>query len=70
MLTRLSNWVRRDFNLDHENGKALEMVNPTLRFFVNMFKLTQMRPEILDSYLSEIAADLPFQLSSFGADEL
>ena len=40
MLTRLSNWVRHDFNADHENGKALELLNPTLRFFVNMFKLT------------------------------
>ena len=44
MLTRLSNWVRSDFNKDHKNGKALELLNPTLRFFVNMFKLTQMRP--------------------------
>ena len=40
MITRLSNWVRKDFNADHANGKALELLNPTLRFFVNMFKLT------------------------------
>ena len=70
MITRLSNWVRKDFNADHANGKALELLNPTLRFFVNMFKLTQMRPWQYVSYLYEIAADVPYQITGLTSDEL
>lgn len=69
-LDALVRWVYRDFNEDHAEGKALDKLNPTLRFFVGMFRLTQMRPWQYVSYLMEIAADLPFQLTNFGADEL
>ena len=59
-LDALVRWVYSDFNIDHANGKALELLNPTLRFFVGMFRLTQMRPWQYVSYLMEIAADLPY----------
>ena len=50
-LDALVRWVYRDFNEDHAQGKALELLNPTLRFFVGMFRLTQMRPWQYVSYL-------------------
>ena len=48
----------------------MDLLNPTLRFFVSMFRLTQMRPWQYVSYLMSIAADLPYQLTGLGTEEL
>ena len=68
-LNGLGQWVQNDFNKDHENGREAEKLNPTLRFIVGLFKLTNMRPWQYVSYLTSLAYDLPFTLTGYGFED-
>ena len=59
----LTEWVRTDYNRDHENGRKDTEINPTLHFIVGLFRMTQMYPWEWFGYFVTFTAELPFYLA-------